>query len=164
MRYTSSQCEGSDELPQAVSKAARNVVRFRDIRPLWRSGVGENAREIPIYKYTDKAGSDFVKGVPAAVESDELRLTTGVMGPGEGAPLHDHTTEELMFVASGSWVVFFDEAEKHKIFLEPWDAILVPANTARGWRNVGKDIGCFLNISNVRDKMLPTSPSDSCAN
>lgn len=146
-------------LPPAVAKAIENVVRFHDMQPTTAPSSGENTRPISLYKYTDKAQSDFVKGVPAAVSSGELRLTTGVGGPGEGAPLHDHTTEELMFVASGSWVVFFDEAEEHKVLLEAGDAILVPPNVARGWRNAGRDTGCFLNISSVRDEMLSAASS-----
>lgn len=143
-----------------VAEAIENVVRFHDMQPSLAPSSGENTKPISLYKYTDKAQSDFVKGIPAAVASGELRLTTGVGGPGEGAPLHDHTAEELMFIASGSWVVFFDEAEEQKVFLEPMDAILVPANVVRGWRNVGQDTGCFLNISGIHDEMRPATSSN----
>lgn len=54
---------------------------------------------------------------------------------------------------SGTSVIFFDEEERNKVYLEPWDAILVPANIMRGWRNVGRDIGCLLNFSSIHDKM-----------
>lgn len=147
----------ADDLPPEVAEAFSRVIRFRDIRPTWERGGGANARHIPLYKYTDKANSDFVGGMPARLDSKEIRLTTGVLAPGEGARFHNHTTEELMFVASGSWVVFFDEEEKYKVHLEPMDAILVPANLKRGWRNVGQTIGCFLNISNVNDEMVVAS-------
>lgn len=146
-----------------AAQAIKNVVRFHELQPSSAPSSGENTKPISLYKYTDKARSDFMKGAPAAVASGELRLTTGVGGPGEGAPLHDHTAEELMFIASGSWVVFFDEAEEQKVFLEPMDAILVPANVVRGSRNVGQDTGCFLNISGIHDEMLPASSSPTGA-
>ncbi|OBH21300.1 cupin domain-containing protein [Mycolicibacter terrae] len=150
--------DSTDKLPPEVAEAFASVIRFRDIRPAWQQGGGgDNARHIPLYKYTDKADSDFAGGTPARLESKEIRLTTGVLAPGEGARFHSHTTEELMFVASGSWIVFFDEEEKYKVHLEPMDAILVPANLKRGWRNVGQTIGCFLNISSVHDEMAVAS-------
>lgn len=148
------------DLPEGVARAIANVVRFRDIRPNWRSESENAGWKIPLYKYSDKPASQFVHGVPPVVECSDVRLTTGVAGPGEGAPLHNHTHEELMFAACGSWVVYFDEEERNKIHLDPWDAIVVPANVPRGWRNAGREIGCFLNISNVQDKM--TTPGSSC--
>ncbi|MCV7314437.1 cupin domain-containing protein [Mycolicibacillus parakoreensis] len=145
-------------LPPEIAEAFAGVVRFRDVRPSWQQGGGgDDARSIPLFKYTDKADSDFAGGTPAKLTSREIRLTTGVLAPGEGARFHSHTTEELMFAASGSWIVFFDEQEKYKVHLEPMDAILVPANLKRGWRNVGSTIGCFLNISSVHDEMAVAS-------
>jgi mannose-6-phosphate isomerase-like protein (cupin superfamily) len=143
-----------------VAEAIANVIRFRDIQPNWPSGSANAGWNIPIYKYSDKPASEFARGVRAAVECSDVRLTTGVAGPGEGAPLHNHTHEELMFVASGSWIVYFDEEERNKVHLEPWDAIIVPANVPRGWRNAGREIGCFLNISSVQDEM--TTSGSSC--
>lgn len=58
-----------------------------------------------------------------------------------------------MYAASGTFVIFFDEEERNKVYLDPWDAILVPANVVRGWRNVGRDLGCLLNFSSIQDKM-----------
>ncbi|MDX3985758.1 MAG: cupin domain-containing protein [Achromobacter sp.] len=90
-------------------------------------------------------------------------MSVGIVGPGGGAPLHDHSNEELMFVASGQFVVFFDEQEQNKVFLDTWDAILVPPNVWRGWRNVGKEVGCFLNLSGIHDKMKSQPDPSSAA-
>jgi mannose-6-phosphate isomerase-like protein (cupin superfamily) len=75
-------------------------------------------------------------------------------------PLHHHSGEELMFAASGSWLIYFDAAEQTRVYLDPWDAILIPGGVERGWRNVGGETGCLLNISSVTDRMtLVPAPS-----
>jgi mannose-6-phosphate isomerase-like protein (cupin superfamily) len=137
-----------------VVQAMSNVIRFKEIRPNWRVAAdGNPAWVIPAYKYTDGAQPNLGAAIPPVVVSEEFRLTAGVVQPGQGAPLHNHTHEELMYAASGSFVIFFDKEEQNKVYLEPWDAILVPANVERGWRNVGRDLGCLLNFSGVQDKM-----------
>lgn len=147
-----------------IASAIANVIRFREVRPNWSPMTSDKPEyQTPMYKYVDRANSEFGKAVNAAVTSGEFRLAVGVCEPGRGAPLHDHTGEELMFAASGSWVVYFDAEEKHKVYLEPWDAILVPGNVLRGWRNVGREIGCFLNFSSVHDQMTIYRPAADAA-
>ena len=141
-------------LDPLVVKAMANVIRFREIRPNWLSAQDSNAAWlIPVYKYTDGVQPNLGTAVPPAVVSEEFRLAVGVVQPGQGAPLHSHTHEELMYAASGTFVIFFDKEERNKVYLETWDAILVPANIVRGWRNVGRDLGCLLNFSSIQDKM-----------
>ncbi|EMY1073334.1 cupin domain-containing protein [Salmonella enterica] len=136
----------------ALIRAKNSVVRFKEMRPNWKVALdGNPAWQIAAYKYTDGEDPKLCATIPAGAFSEEFRLTAGVVEPGRGAPLHDHSGEELMYSASGSFVVFFDEEEKDCVYLEPWDAILVPANLPRGWRNVGKDLGCLLNISSIKD-------------
>ncbi len=146
----------------AIAKAMANIVRFREVRPNWNPMRTDNpAYHAAMYKYFDGASSTFVKGASPAVESDEFRLAVGVVEPGKGQLLHNHSQEELMFAASGSWMVYFDEKEEHKVFLEQWDSILVPAGVPRGWRNVGTATGCFLNLSGVHDRMSVVMPDEA---
>lgn len=141
-----------------VARAMGNVMKFKEIRPNWQAVSGGSPEfQIPAYKYCDGANPNMAVAIPAAVQSDEIRLITGVCQPGQGAPLHHHTGEELMFSASGSWVIYFDEAEENKVFLEPWDAIVIPGGVVRGWRNVGSEVGCLLNISCNSDRMTIVS-------
>lgn len=67
---------------------------------------------------------------------------------------HDHTIEELMFVASKSFADFFNEQERRKVHLETLDAIVVPANRPRGLRNFSRELGCLLCLSSVHDKKI----------
>ena len=132
----------------------QNAIRFRDMRPNWQPALdGNPAWQIAAYKYTDGPNPNLCASISPIALSEEFRLTRGVVEPGHGSPLHDHSGEELMFVASGSFVIFFDKEENNKVYLEPWDAILIPPNTPRGWRNVGQEIGCLLNISGIGDVM-----------
>lgn len=120
MSAESNAIDDATAMSPGIAQAIKNVVRFHDIQPNSAPSSGGNTRPISLYKYTDKAQSDFVKGAPAAVASGELRLTTGVGNPGEGAPLHDHTAEELMFIASGSWVVFSTKQKSTRSSLSRW--------------------------------------------
>ncbi len=143
-----------DVIDERILKAMQNVIKFSEMKPNWKPALdGNPAWQIAAYKYTDGLNPNLCASIPPVALSEEFRLTTGVVEPGRGGPFHDHSGEELMFAARGSFVVFFDEEEKHKIYLEPWDAILIPPNTPRGWRNVGKELGCLLNISGINDVM-----------
>ncbi|HAV5025353.1 TPA: hypothetical protein JIY97_00605 [Acinetobacter baumannii] len=148
--------ENNDKTEQdLINKAMNSLIKFKEIRPNWKPALdGHPAWQIPAYKYTDGHSQNLCASIPPVVFSEEFRLTVGVVEPGRGAPLHNHTGEELMYSAGGTFVIFFDEDENNKVYLEPWDAILVPPNIIRGWRNVGKDIGCLLNISSIADKMF----------
>ncbi len=151
---TNSSSPPAEQPDAAIRQAMNNVIQYKAIRPNWKIALdGNPAWQIAAYKYTDGNTPGLMASIPPAVFSDEFRLTAGLVEPGRGAPLHDHSGEELMFVAEGSFVVFFDEDERHKIFLEKWDAILVPANVVRGWRNVGQGPGYFLNFSGTHDRM-----------
>ncbi len=145
-------------LTPEIEQAMQSVIKFQDVKPVW--GRGDDPQtHAPMYKYVDAIkGSIAPKAAPAVV-SKEFRMLNGLVAPGQGAAFHHHTGEELMFAVTGTWVVYFDEEEKHKVILEPWDAILVPANVWRGWRNVGKEPGYFMNIGSAADIMtnLPKS-------
>lgn len=136
-----------------IELAMRNLVKFNSMKPFWPRDAASPEFALPFYRYCDGVNSSMQLEVPPAATSDEIRLVTGVCQPGQGMALHDHSGDELMFAASGSWVIYFDRAEEHKVFLEPWDAILVPGNLPRGWRNVGAETGCLLNIGCTSDRM-----------
>ncbi|MGA0601240.1 cupin domain-containing protein [Caulobacter sp. KR2-114] len=142
-----------------LAQALGGLVKFKDIKPLWPTAAATPEFALPFYKYCDSAQPNIARGVPPAVLSQELRLITGVCQPGQGMPLHNHTGEELMFAASGTWVIYFDEAESAKVHLDRWDAIVVPGGVTRGWRNIGRDTGCLLNISAITDQMTMTRPA-----
>ena len=143
-----------------LAKAMGGLVKFKEMRPNFFIGSDNPEFHGPTYKYCDGSDPSISVTRPPAVQSEEVRLITGVFQPGQGAPLHNHSGEEVTFAASGSWVVYFDAEERNKVFLEPWDAMVLPGGVPRGWRNVGDTLGCFLNISAVSDKMSLVGASD----
>lgn len=92
---------GNVPLDSLVAKAMVNVIRFKEIRPNWLPAAldGNPAWQIPIYKYTDGIHPNLSTAIPPVVVSEEFRLAVGVVQPGQGAPLHNHTQEELMYAA-----------------------------------------------------------------
>ncbi|HBZ7326239.1 cupin domain-containing protein [Klebsiella michiganensis] len=141
------------ELTPEIEQAMANLIKYQDIKPIWAKSADPSVKT-PALKYTDIERGNIAPNARPAVISQEFRMLNGLVAPGLGAPLHHHTGEELMFAVTGTWVVFFDEEEKYKVILEPWDAILVPANMYRGWRNVGREPGYFMNIGSPSDKMV----------
>ena len=143
-----------------LGKAMHGLIKFREIRPNFFVGSDNPEFHAPTYKYCDGGNPSIAASRQPAVLSEEVRLITGICQPGQGAPLHNHSGEELMFAASGSWVVYFDAEETNKVYLEPWDALVLPGGLPRGWRNVGDTLGCFLNISAVTDRMTIVRTAD----
>ena len=141
------------ELTPKIEQAMANVIKFQDMKPIWAKSDAPDMK-VPVYKYTDTEKGNIAPSTPPAAISQEFRMLNGLVAPGLGAAFHHHSGEELMFAVTGTWVVFFDEEEKYKVVLEPWDAILVPANMYRGWRNIGKEPGYFINIGSPSDKMV----------
>ena len=101
---------------ELLAKAMGGLIKFREMRPIFFVGSDNPEFHGPTYKYCDGSDPSISVSRPPSVQSEEVRLVTGVFQPGQGAPLHNHTGEELMFAASGSWVVYFDVEEKNKFF------------------------------------------------
>lgn len=138
-----------------VQSIHKNVIRFKELTPNWDAFPEHSspAWQHALYRYIDAKGSNLGLSVPAAISDGEFRLAMVLIQPGRGAPLHNHSGQELMFAVTSTWQIFLEEHEEEKVILEPWDAFLVPPGIWRGYRNVGNELGCFLNITSRDDRM-----------
>ena len=126
---------------------ASQIIRFDELTPNWRafpeSHLPENHRGF--YQYIGPGASD--NPMSAVKEGDNFSFGIVVAGPGRGAPLHAHTTEEVFVALSGTWQIYWGEPEdQHMITLEPYDAITVPAPVMRGFRNGGRQDGFLMAL------------------
>ncbi len=119
---------------------ASRVMRFTDIRPNWQAFAEARlpGNERGFYQYIGPGASDDPDASPVLSASDNFSFGIVVAGPGRGAPLHAHTTEEVFIALTGRWSVYWGEpGDQDELVLEPWDAVSVPAPAMRGFRNVG---------------------------
>ena len=83
----------------------------------------------------------------AVARGDNFSFGIVVAGPGRGAPLHAHTTEEVFVALSGTWQIYWGEPDNQQVLtLEPYDAITVPAPVMRGFRNAGRADGFLMAL------------------
>ena len=81
-------------------------------------------------------GTDDEQLEGTAVESSEnYHIDFVKAGPGNGAALHSHGSEETFIALTGTWDVFWGDEGEERISLEPFDGIVVPAGVLRGFRN-----------------------------
>ena len=73
------------------------------------------------------------------------------VGPGNGAGLHSHTTEEVFMPIDGKLAVFWGEQGENEIVLGPLDTITVPIGVMRGFRNAGNETAMMLAVVGGND-------------
>lgn len=133
--------------PDERARYASQVIRFDELTPNWRafpeSHLPENHRGF--YQYIGPGASD--NPMSAVAHGQNFSFGIVVAGPGRGAPLHAHTTEEVFVALSGTWQVYWGEPEDQQVLtLEPYDAITVPAPVMRGFRNADRSDGFLLAL------------------
>lgn len=124
------------------------VIRFGELRPDWTAYreaslpahvralygfVGSVAAESEDYRASVHAGENFCFTI---VRAD----------PGKGAPPHAHTTEEVFMPLTGRWAIYWGEDGEHRVFLERWDAVTIPAPVMRGFWNASEEAAFLLAI------------------
>ncbi len=139
----------------------KRLVRFKSVPPL-RNAYDETqiaAYQRVLYRYFGNAASD-AKDVPPAVEGLDMNLALVTAGPGKGAPLHHHECEEIFMALKGDWVIYFGDDGEHEVLLHEWDAVSVPADVHRGFRNAGREDGVLMAILGSGKTELPVYRAD----
>jgi mannose-6-phosphate isomerase-like protein (cupin superfamily) len=127
----------------------KRLVRFRDTAPNWEafSEARLPGNERGFYQYIGTGASDDPRARAPIPRGENFSFGIVVAGPGRGAPLHAHTTEEVFIPLTGSWSVYWGEpGDQEQYILEPWDAVSVPAPVMRGFRNVGTEDAFLLAL------------------
>jgi uncharacterized RmlC-like cupin family protein len=140
----------------SVQSVYQNVVRFKEVTPNWEAYPEAvlPAYQRALYRYIGTAGGVDDR-IPATVTNGDVSFALAYADPGRGAPLHDHTAQEIFFALTSSWKIYFgDEGEEH-VILEPWDAVLVPRGMQRGFANAGNQPGYLMAIITRGDEPFP---------
>ena len=134
----------TDADPTVAEMEAR-VARFRDLTPT--DDYVDAA--IPGCERTTLRVLGHPPGAPLAAEGFHMSVVH--CEPGKSAPLHNHLTQEVFFVLTGRWEVFWGPEGKRSLRLGPWDTISIPPGVSRGFRNVGPGTAYLLGIASGRD-------------
>ncbi|MCY4220201.1 MAG: cupin domain-containing protein [Thiotrichales bacterium] len=93
------------------------------------------------------AGADDEQLEGTAVEDAENYFIDFVKaGPGNGAALHSHGSEETFIALTGRWEIYWGDNGGESVVLDPFDGIVVPGGVLRGFRNAGAEESVLLTV------------------
>jgi quercetin dioxygenase-like cupin family protein len=130
----------ADERAAYAAEIPSRTIRFTEVQPNWQafSEARLPGNERGFYQYIGPGASDDADARPVMAEGENFSFGIVVAGPGRGAPLHAHTTEEAFIALTGRWGIYWGEpGALQEIVLDQWDAVSVPAPVMRGFRNAG---------------------------
>jgi mannose-6-phosphate isomerase-like protein (cupin superfamily) len=83
---------------------------------------------------TGTADEQIVKAVKAA---ENFHIDFIKAGPGQGAALHSHDSEEVFIAMTGRWKVTWGTHGENELELDRFDGISVPSGVMRSFENLG---------------------------
>lgn len=134
----------TDANPTVTDMEAR-VARFGDLKPT--SDYVDAA--IPGCERTTLRVLGQQPHAPLAAEGFHMSIVC--CEPGKSAPLHNHLTQEVFVVLTGTWEVFWGPQGQRKVTLEAWDTISVPPGVSRGFRNVSAQSAYLIGMVSGQD-------------
>ena len=63
-------------------------------------------------------------------------MTFNLCEPSKGNALHTHPAVEVFIALDGRWEIAWGETGQHKVVLQPWDMVVVPAHVRHSYKNV----------------------------
>ncbi len=92
---------------------------------------------------TGTADEQIVKAVKAA---ENFHIDFIKAGPGQGAALHSHDSEEVFIVMTGRWKVSWGTQGEHMLELDRFDGVSVPSGVMRSFENLGDEENILMAI------------------
>lgn len=142
----------TDANPTVEEMEAR-VARFRNLKPTddcVDSGIS-GCERTTLRVIGQKAHA------PLAAEGFHMSIVR--CEPGKAAPLHNHLTQEVFLVLTGSWEVFWGPEGHRKVVLEQWDTVSVPPGVCRGFRNVSAEPAYLIGLASGKDSGMINWPN-----
>jgi mannose-6-phosphate isomerase-like protein (cupin superfamily) len=96
----------------------------------------------------DIAGAHLMWKVKAIDSAYQFSVCEMTVAPGEGVPVHSHTSAESFYVLTGS-VDFYrtNDGKEDWVYCEAGDLMILPPNSLHGFRNRGSSVCRLLGIS-----------------
>ncbi len=132
-----------------AAELGRRLMRFAELQPNW-GAYGEShlpGNQRALFHYVGTAASPIGAQLAPVPAGDNFSFAIVLAGPGQGAPLHAHTTEEVFLALSGRWGIYWGEPDtRQEVLLDRWDGISVPGPVMRGFRNAGTEDAYLLAV------------------
>ncbi len=134
----------TDANPTVAEMEAR-VARFKDLKPT----ADYVDSGIPGCERTTLRVIGQQPGAPLA--ADGFHMSIVCCEAGKAAPLHNHLTQEVFVVLTGTWEIFWGPDGQRKATLAQWDTISIPPGVSRGFRNVGNEVAYLIGMASGAD-------------
>ena len=96
----------------------------------------------------DVAGAHFVWKVKAADSAYSFSVNEMTLAPGEGVPLHSHTSAECFYLLTGEADFFrLQDGQEDWIRAKAGETMILPPNSLHGFFNRGTSVCRLLGIS-----------------
>jgi mannose-6-phosphate isomerase-like protein (cupin superfamily) len=143
------------------AEVKQRVVRWKGVKPLGNAydETQLDAHKRVLFRYFGNAASD-AKDVPPGAPGIEMNMALVQCAPGTGAPLHQHECEEIFFAVNGKWIVYFGDNGEEEVLLDEWDAVSIPADVHRGFKNAGGPDGVLMALLGRGKTALPIYRED----
>jgi len=92
---------------------------------------------------TGTADEQIIKAVKAA---ENFHIDFIKAGPGQGAALHSHDSEEVFIVMTGRWKITWGTKGEHELELDQFDGVSVPSGVMRSFENLGDQENVLMAI------------------
>ncbi|MBN9428902.1 MAG: cupin domain-containing protein [Burkholderiales bacterium] len=127
--------------PTATELESTRVARYAKLNA--RTDMFELQNKVPktalvVRKILNKGiVTDSDPGKRPAIEIEHpFGITMVEIPPGEHAPLHSHTTEEVFFVLEGQVHFVWGDQGEHELDLGSYDTVTMPKHIFRGFTNL----------------------------
>jgi uncharacterized RmlC-like cupin family protein len=87
----------------------------------------------------------------APLAAEGFHMSIVCCDPGKSAPLHNHLTQEVFVVLTGSWEIFWGPRGERRLTLGPWDTMSIPPGVSRGFRNVSGEPAYLIGMASGAD-------------
>ncbi len=92
------------------------------------------------------ADEQIVKAVKAVKAAENFHIDFIKAGPGQGAALHSHDSEEVFIVMTGRWKIAWGTHGENEIEIDRFDGISVPSGVMRSFENLGDEDNVLMAI------------------
>ena len=137
-----------ESMPIARAEMDARVWRFRSLVPSPRAfpdcTLPGHVRTL--YSALGPGADDEQLEGTAVEDAENYFIDFVKAGPGNGAALHSHGSEETFVALTGRWEVFWGDDGGENVVLEPFDGIVVPGGVLRGFRNVADEESVLLTV------------------
>lgn len=137
-----------ESMPIARAEMDARVWRFRSLVPSPRAfpdcTLPGHVRTL--YSALGPGADDEQLEGTAVEDAENYFIDFVKAGPGNGAALHSHGSEETFVALTGRWEVFWGDDGGENVVLEPFDGIVVPGGVLRGFRNVAEEEAVLLTV------------------